>query len=178
MTAMPRSGRPVRHALSMLVLVAFASGTARGEPTVDYIYIHANEGGSSGGHAAIRFGEWTFDFQHTAAGLLQMRRPDSGRFPYVYRVLGNRGVELSRIEVSADSYARLRGGFQRRFLVQERQDEIAASIAEDGRVLEALGGEPRGGASGLVLEGVGFFFADGAAVPSAPAARDPDAGTT
>src|SRR5262249_60428986 len=47
-----------------------------------------------------------------------------------------------------------------------------------GGVLEARGGEPRGGASGRVLEGVGLFFADGAAVPSAPAARDPDAGTT
>ena len=161
----------MRSALAVLG-VLLSAGLARGEPTVDYLYIHANEGGSSGGHAAIRFGEWTFDFQHSAEGLLQMRRQDSGRFQYVYRVLENRGMELSRVAVSADTYERLRSGFQQRFLVQERQDEIAASIAEDGRVLEALGGEP----NGLVLEEAGFFFADGAAVPIAPAPRGADAG--
>ena len=161
----------MRSALAFLGIL-LSSSLARGEPTVDYLYIRANEGGSSGGHAAIRFGEWTFDFQHSAAGLLQMRRQDSGRFQYVYRVLENRGMELSRIAVSADTYERLRSGFQQRFLVQERQDEIAASIAEDGRVLEALGSEPRG----LVLEGVGFFFADGAAVPVAPTLANSDAG--
>jgi hypothetical protein len=138
---------------------------AGAERTVDYLYIRASEGGSSGGHAAIRFDEWTFDFQH-AAGLLEMRRQDSGRFQYVYRALQNRSIERSRIAVSDDTYTKLRSGFQQRFLVQERQGTIAESIAEDARVLEALLAQQGGEARGLALQGPGFFFADGAPVPA------------
>ena len=158
----------MRWALLALVLIS-GSSLARAEPSVDYLYIRANEGGSSGGHAAIRFGEWTFDFQH-ADGLLAMRRQDSGRFQYVYRMLENRGITLSRIEVTEDTYARLRSTFQQRFLVQERLDGIGKQVAEDVRVLEALGAGQQGG---LPLEGVGFFFAEGATVPLEPVARAP-----
>ena len=159
-----------RRAALLFAALCGAPGAAHAADAIDYLYVRANEGGSSGGHAAIRFGEWTFDFQH-ADGLLEMRRQDSRRFQSVYRTLQNRPIELSRIAVSDDTYALLRSGFQRRFLAQEQRQELSDSIAEDARALEALLAQARGQASGLEIDGAGFFFEDGAAVPLGEPAR-------
>ena len=49
---------------------------------IDYLYVEANEGDSSGGHAAIRFENLTFHFQHENPGILHVRCFDSTAFEH------------------------------------------------------------------------------------------------
>ena len=113
-----------------------AGDAARASLTLDYLMIRGNEGGSAGGHAAIRFGDETFHFEH-ADGLLRLGRDDSERFQYVYRTLQNRDIELSRVPVTAETWALLHDAFERRVLVQERQLAIEDEIARATRRLLA-----------------------------------------
>ena len=145
-------------ALGAAAMLAAAPASARLQ--LDYLAIRSNEGGSAGGHAAIRFGDETFHFEH-ALGLLRLEREDSRRFQHVYRTLQNRDIELSRVPVSSETYRRLREVFRRRALVQERQIEIAAELDRDARLLESLLGED----PGLEVRGAGFFEAEPAAAP-------------
>src|SRR5262249_11424850 len=106
----------VRIALALGAI--FVTGLAGATPPphlVDYLYIEANEGGSSGGHVAIRFGDETYHFQHEPSGFLRLRRDDSGDFRYRYGVLGNRTTHVSRIELPDAAYDRLRWQFAERF---------------------------------------------------------------
>ncbi len=139
---------------------------------VDYLMIRGNEGGSAGGHAAIRFGAETFHFEH-ADGLLRLGRDDSERFQYVYRTLQNRDIELSRVPVAPETYALLHDAFERRALVQERQLEIEAETRADANLFRALRARERGAsgdAAGFEVRGAGFFAA--ASDPTAPTAPD------
>ncbi len=169
----------------MLVLAALAAAgavllalpaSAQAEPTqsVDYLYIQANEGSSSGGHAALRIGDWTYHFQHQR-GLLRMQRDPWSRFEHVYRTLENRGIAVSRVAVSEETWERLRRGFQRRYLVENRRLELLADLEEDVRLLEALRDVARAAPArpGYALRGAGFF-ADGAAAagPALAALRE------
>jgi hypothetical protein len=142
-----------RRRLALLAAAGvLGAGPASGRLHVDYLAIRANEGGSAGGHAAIRFGDETFHFEHVE-GLLRIEREDSLRFQHVYRTLQNRDIELSRVPVSSETWHLLRDVFRRRALVQERQLAIAGEYERDARLLESLLGED----PGLEVKGAGFF---------------------
>ena len=155
-----------RRRLAILAAAGvLGAGPASARLHLDYLAIRANEGGSAGGHAAIRFGAETFHFEHVE-GLLRLEREDSLRFQHVYRTLQNRDIELSRIPVSRETYRLLRDTFRRRALVQDRQLAIAREYERDARLLESLSGDD----PGLDVRGAGFFEA-------ARGAADADAGT-
>jgi len=130
------------------------AGSASARLSLDYLTIRGNEGGSAGGHAAIRFGAETFHFEHED-GLLRLKREDSLRFQHVYRTLQNRDIELSRVPVSRVTYRLLRDRFRLRALVQERQLAIEDELERDARLLESL----RGADPALEVAGAGFFEA-------------------
>jgi hypothetical protein len=131
---------------------------------VDYLYIRANEGGSSGGHTAIRFDASVFHFQHDR-GILRLVRDDWSRFEHVYRTLQNRDIELNRIAVTPETYEQLDRAFRRRHLVQEQQLAILATIRRDARWLQALTAPESGDAPGkrVSAPGIGFFADEGPA---------------
>ena len=106
--------------------------------TFDYLYVEPNSGASSGGHAAVRFGDVTFHFQHADPGIIRSIKETSGSFEYAYRALGNRTVHASSIAVSADTYERLRDAFEQRHLVQQSQLELLASRRRDRALFEQL----------------------------------------
>jgi hypothetical protein len=142
--------------LTIALLALSSTALAAPERSFDYLYIRANEGQSSGGHAAIRFGAWVFDFQYDD-GLVRLRREEWGPFQYVYRTLQNRGIELSRVAVNARTFELLDGHFQRQYLAQRRQWELLDSMRNDVRLIELwLAGE-RGESVFLDLPGAGFF---------------------
>ena len=169
-----------------LVALAVSGGGAnaaeRGERaaerslTLDYLMIRGNEGGSSGGHAAIRFDAETYHFEH-ADGLLRLGREASDRFQHIYRTLQNRDIELTRVAVSADTYARLRDAFELRTLVQDRQLAIADELRADRELLSALrdaGRRAAQAAAPIEVAGAGFFAAGpdpAAAAHALPALR-------
>ena len=72
---MPRRRDAGRAAalLGLLALMPAAAAAAEPPPAIDYLYADANEGGASGGHAAIRFGDEVFHFEYRAPGLIHLR---------------------------------------------------------------------------------------------------------
>jgi hypothetical protein len=138
---------------------------------VDYLYIEANEGGSSGGHTAIRFGDETYHFQHESPGVLRLRRDDWQHFRYAYGVLENRTMHVSRVAVSDAIYARLRQQFNARFLAERKVFEHRGALRDDRLLFELLLARRRGDPSGAIrLRGAGFFFpADDGTGPSVAA---------
>lgn len=150
------------------LLLASAPLAAGAEPRAsawfEYLHVEANEGGSSGGHAAIRFGDQVFHFQHHAGGLLRLRRDDAGHFLHVYARLENRTVHVQRVAVEADTLARLRARFGARLVADDaRFATLAALEAErDLRATVAAGGAPRVSVRGAA------FFAEPAAGDDGP----------
>jgi hypothetical protein len=141
--------------VAFCALLALAATSAHAATSFEYLYVRAHEGQASGGHAAMRFGGWIFDFQHDD-GLLVPRREDAGRFHHAYRTLQNRSIEASRVEATAETVDLLRQGFERRVLAQQRQLRIGTDLDEDATLLAALrdGLEPA-----LDVRGAGFFEA-------------------
>ena len=58
------AGPPSFIALIGVFWIAPAAGApVRTPPTVDYVYVEANEGTASGGHAALKFDRTVYQFQ-------------------------------------------------------------------------------------------------------------------
>jgi hypothetical protein len=155
-----------------LVALLLARGALASSPRfVDYVHVEANEGAASGGHAAIRFGDVAYHFQHEAPGVLRLHRDDWRHFRYAYGVLEIRTMHASRVAVTYPDYARLRRQFSQRYL-SEQKVFAGADVLRDDRLLLGLLLARRRGATGgvLRLRGAGFFFpADDGSAPS-PAA--------
>jgi len=107
------------------------------EASFDYLYIESNEGGSSGGHTAIRFGSDVYHFQNEA-GLLVLQRERADDFLYTYALLGNRSVHSTRIGVSSESFSRLVTRFRTRHRAQEAQIRVEGALERDRLMLEFL----------------------------------------
>jgi hypothetical protein len=132
-----RGGRRRRSAVAWLIAIASLCPlaslcAAAAEPRyVDYLYIEANEGDSSGGHVALRLGPDTFHFQQESGGLIRMRRDDAEIFAFRYAMLGNRPIHETRIAVAGDTYDLLLDTFTRRLLVQAAQFERLDALQAD-----------------------------------------------
>ncbi|MEQ1531375.1 MAG: hypothetical protein ABL925_18825 [Methylococcales bacterium] len=129
--------------------------------TFDYLYIEANEGNSSGGHSAIQFGDEVFHYQHQDSGLIRLLRQDKQEFHFLYRFLQNRRIHLSRIEVSAQTFALLNSYFKEQFLTQDQQFKQINALQRDRLVLQRLLHDSAAETSTtLKLKGVGLFYSD------------------
>ena len=134
---------------AVIVFLALAAAPATGDERVstpagqdlrhfDYLYVEANEGGSSGGHAGIRFGDDTYHFQYGDHGLLTASRADSSDYLFEYTLLQNRSVQVSRVAVDAETFAALHRAFDRDYLAQRRQLRRLEERIRTRRLLEAL----------------------------------------
>lgn len=138
-----------------LCSVAARAGTDAA--VVEYLYIEANDRGSSGGHAAVRLGDTCYHFQHGDDGTIRLRRDSNEQFELLYRVLGNRTIHASRLELSAGTYERLRAAFEARYLTESREFEVLASLRENRDVLQQL---LEGEGEALRVPGSDYFFSE------------------
>lgn len=141
---------------------------------IDYLYVEANEGDSSGGHAAIRFDNETFHFQHESPGILRVRRHDAAVFHHAYAKLGNRSIRETRIAVSDDTYTLVRDAFVRFLLVQDAQLNIRDDLHRDVTLFELLLRHYRGAHRttdeiSLPVNGLGYFLPDAPSHPEGTA---------
>jgi len=150
--------------LAALILFLATGRVALAESFIDYLYVEANEGDSSGGHVALRFGEEVFHFQHESPGVLKLQRTPAAAFRYSYSMLGNRSIRESRIAVAEDTYSLLRDAFVRLQLIQGAQLEIRDALQQDVTLFELLlrqGPLPGGGREiVLPIKGLGYFLPD------------------
>lgn len=120
------------------ILILFSTGLHAGDDYfVDYLYIEAGEGDSSGGHTAIQFAEEVFHYQYVD-GFLRAVYENSEEFEYKYRKLGNRNIHVSRIAVSEETFHLLRDYFSHQYLVQTRQFKGLNLILADIALLQKL----------------------------------------
>jgi hypothetical protein len=134
---------------------------------VEYLYIEANEGGSSGGHIALRLGDEVFHFEHRSPGILVLGRDGFEHFRHRYGVVENRTIHASRIPVTEETYGLLVDRFRRRLFLQSRHLDIIQGLRDDRVTLEQM-------LSGsIAIEAAGLFFPDGDTAAAA-LGRDPD----
>jgi hypothetical protein len=158
----------------LLALTALASAASAEAPAryIDYLHVEANEGGSSGGHVAVRFGVDVFHFQQHDGGFIRMVRDDAEIFHFRYAMLGNRPIHETRIAVSDDTFTLLRATFSERLLIQQAQYERLAVLQDDVALLDLwLRRTQSAGAGGVPVRAAGYFLPDGAPSSAVPAAR-------
>ncbi len=150
-------GRPYWTPLSLgLVCVATwltAVVPAHSAPasSFDHLYAEANEGGSSGGHTALRFGDEIYHFQNVD-GLLVLERERTTDFLHEYALVNNRTIVASRIAAEPEDVVQIRQTFDRRYLVQQRQLDTVRAVDEDHALLALW---TRG--EGPAIPGLGYF---------------------
>ena len=129
----------------------------------EYLYVEASEGNSSGGHSAIEFGDEVYHFQHHDSGLIRLLRQDKSDFHFQYRFLQNRRIHLSHIEVSEETFNRLRGYFKWQFLAQDQQFKQLNDLHKERLLFRRLlykSGTDTDLSAVLRLNGVGLFYAE------------------
>jgi hypothetical protein len=146
--------RWTRGALGIAVVLAMSSGPATAAPPrqIDYLYINASEGSAAGGHAALRFGEQIFHFEHRDPGIIVLARDRFDRFRHLYGDLENRTIWISRIPVSDETYELLLARFSRHHVVQRQRLEALTAVRGDRALLEVLL-RP----DAVTLDGLGLF---------------------
>jgi hypothetical protein len=124
--------------LGAALLVSFSTAVA-GESgrSIEYLYIEANEGGSSGGHVALGLGDEVFHFEHRSPGILILGRDDREHFRHRYRVRENRTIHVSRIPVS-ETHRLLVERFRRRHFLQARHLDVIDGLRGDQATLEQM----------------------------------------
>jgi hypothetical protein len=158
--------------LGLLVSITFfASWSAAAEEpaSFEYLYIEANEGGSSGGHVAVRFGSNVYHFQNRDH-LLVLDRERAHEYLFSYALLSNRSIHISRIGVDRDVESRLASRFRRRHQAQFAQLAVRDALRRDRALLDEAAA-PR-----VRVRGLGYFEAHetiGSAVASEPSAVHP-----
>lgn len=163
--------RLARYALAITVLLVVASAPATAAAParrVEYLYINASEGSASGGHAAIRFGDQVFHFEHRAPGILVLARDGFERFRHLYGDLENRTIRVSRIPVGDETYDLLLAQFTRHHLVQRQRLEALEGVRGDRALLEILLRQ-----DAVPVEGLGLFDEAAAGDPSTATGGEP-----
>ena len=125
--------------------------------TFDFLYIEANEGNASGGHAAIKLGDRVFHFQHVEPGFLRLYRSDYSAFRFAYGDQQNRKIRGHRITISEDFFQALLDTFQRRWAEENRQFGRLQDLQEDYDLSAAVFAHPPPESS---LKALGYFLED------------------
>lgn len=155
-----------------LVAAALALVLASGAAAADLVYLHveANEGGSSGGHVALRVGDDVYHYQHEAPGVLRLARDAADRFEQQYRLTQNRTIHATHVTVDDETLDRIGEELTRRHRIGVQQRACRAALAADVALLAAMDGEP----IAVRVDGLGFFADDGAEEPALAAVRTRD----
>jgi hypothetical protein len=149
----PRTRWSFRRPLALLVVIA-SLGTpvsVAGESPLQFLYIDANIGGSSGGHVAVKLGDAVYHFQN-ADGITRLTRDSWNRFRFVYNDLENRNIHIADASVQPADVERVRDRLQRLLMVQNRQIDYLDALRQDQALLEALRQEQP-----VPIPGIGFF---------------------
>lgn len=156
-------------AIALVGLLAWPPD-ARGA-ALDYFYIEANEGGSSGGHVALGVGDDVYHFQQEDGGLLALRRDPRPVFRLRYTLLQNRPVHLTRLSADDETVERVRTAFAERLLVEDGERQRRAALAADVALFAAASDSPASVA--WPVRGGGYFVADGFATGAAASGSSP-----
>jgi hypothetical protein len=86
----------------------------------EFIYVNANSGQSSGGHTAIKFGNWVYHFQYYPDKIFHIVREKWHDFRFAYNIHGNRSIWILKVHSGKSARTKLESGFTRKLLIQEK----------------------------------------------------------
>jgi hypothetical protein len=136
--------------------LVWPSAGAAAEPWLEVVYVAANEGGSSGGHSALRLSDWVYHYQVRDDGQLQLRRSRWPDFRIRYNLLDNRSLHRARLSAGPEAVSAVSRRLHELFVVEGRHRAVLRSLDFERRALEALAGE---GEPRIQLAGAGLFDA-------------------
>lgn len=134
--------------------------------SIEYLYLEANEGSSSGGHCALQLGNEIYHYQHHDSGLIRLLRQNEPEFHFMNRFLQNRPIHSSHIQVSEQNFKALSEYFKLQFLAQQQQFKQLDDLHKDSVFLRHLIYKKNADSkfldtefsSVLYLKGVGLFY--------------------
>ena len=135
------------------------SKTPASPTPLQFIYIDANVGGSSGGHSALRVGNTVYHFQYFPNGLFKLVRERWSYFRYIYNDLENRTLYMAQIDLEASDLQTLQESLDRYYLIQEAHMARLKDLSADVKILNDL----NGGNFEMAVNGAGLFAFDGPA---------------
>ncbi|HSP98083.1 MAG TPA: hypothetical protein VL049_12710 [Candidatus Dormibacteraeota bacterium] len=150
MRMLPRPG--------VLAALLLAAAPAHGA-FLDYLYIEANEGGSSGGHVALGVGDEVYHFQQESGGVLALRRDPRTVFRVRYTLLQNRPVHLVRLAADDATAERVRAAVAERLLIEDGERQRQAGLDADVALFALAAQTPATPA--WPVRAAGYFLADG-----------------
>ncbi len=109
---------------------------------VSILYIEANSGDSSGGHAALRIGSEVYHYQFGRNGRLHLERESWEAFRFFYNDLDNRDIHEARLPLPPEYEQRIWRYFTRRLLEQENRRARLRELEDDLRLLRKLARQP------------------------------------
>lgn len=133
------------------VILLIAAQTATADQAIDYLYIEANSGTSSGGHVAVKLDETVYHFQNKD-GLILLQREAWPRFRHLYADLDNRDIHIAKIAIPESVQIEVKRHLDLFHLIQKASLDRATSLERDVQLLESLThNQP------YVIPGAGFF---------------------
>ena len=124
---------PAAGAAGQSSAIAADSGTG-----LAVLYIEANTGDSSGGHAGIRIGNQAFHYQYGDQGRLVLKRESWEEFRSFYNDLGNRTIHAARLDLPAATRDRIHDHFTMELLRQDTRHQRLDAARARVRLLTAL----------------------------------------
>lgn len=120
---------------------------------LDYIYVNANTGQSSGGHSAIRLGKIVYHFQYFPDKIFHIIREPWEDFRYVYGIQENRTIYILKIELDKKVFNHFFERLNEIYLYQKKELDNLEKLENDVKILESiLKGDGR-----VYLKGTGYF---------------------
>ncbi|MCE9598570.1 MAG: hypothetical protein K8S54_11430 [Spirochaetia bacterium] len=126
-----------------------------GEPTLEYLYIDSNVGDSSGGHSALRTGDYIFHYQYFPDRIFRLVRDDAESFFRAYNQTENRTVHISKLDVADADVEKIQDHLTRLLLIQDKHAHIQAEFRGDLELARSSGQDWL-----LAIDGFGFFETD------------------
>lgn len=117
-----------------------------------YFYVDSNVGDSSGGHSAIRAGDFVYHYQYFPDRIFRIVRDDTDAFIRTYNQSENRSIRVTELDVSSRDEETVEDHLTRLLLIQEKHALIQAEFASDLELASSLQGSVA-----LEVEGLGFF---------------------
>jgi hypothetical protein len=149
----------------VLVLLLFTANANAN--LVQFLYIEANEGNSSGGHVALQLGDEIYHYQYENA-FIRLFRHNAEAFRVDYQLRQNRTIHVADIAVTDSAYEQISRYFKVQFLAQKQRLEQLQALRQDQALMQALlqlqSGKPTVGSVESndlpQLPGAGLFYND------------------
>ncbi|TGK05812.1 hypothetical protein EHO58_08550 [Leptospira selangorensis] len=131
--------RPFKQGCLYLLFLLLPFSNLRSENNyLDFIYVDANTGQSSGGHSALRFDDTVIHFQYYPDEIFRVVRESYERFSYSYNTYSNRTSKIARVEISEKDLDKIRTGFEKLALIQFKHLKNLESIRADVQFLKEI----------------------------------------